>query len=89
MGIFQTPPQKLAKHPGGDRTGVYENRTKFNQEQARIINDGIYWMEQNKWTEATTEDDFLDQIPPKVTTLNPFPLLTPLSLDTRNFGRRI
>ena len=50
--VFQTPPQKMAKHPGGDRTGVWENRTKFNQEQARIINDGIYWMEKKKWTEV-------------------------------------
>jgi len=57
MGIFKTPPQKLAKHPGGDRTGVWENRTKFNQEQARIINDGIYWMEQNKWETKLDETD--------------------------------
>merc|ERR1712142_322552 len=50
--ITKTPPPKTAKHPQGDRTGVWENRTKFNQEQARIINDGIYWMEKKKWTEV-------------------------------------
>ena len=49
--LFQTPPPKTAKHPAGERTGIYEGRTKFNQEQARIINDGIYWMEVEKWSQ--------------------------------------
>ena len=51
MVVLQTPEQKpkVQKPQLNDRTGVWENRTKFNQEQARIINDGIYWMEQEIW----------------------------------------
>ena len=51
--LIQTPEQKpkVQKPALNDRTGVWENRTKFNQEQARIINDGIYWMEQEIWRE--------------------------------------
>merc|ERR1712106_862541 len=50
--ITKTPEQKpkTVKAQLNDRTGVWENRTKFNQEQARIINDGIYWMEQEIWS---------------------------------------
>lgn len=58
------PSDKSVKHPGGDRTGVWENRSKFNQEQARIINDGIYWMEQGMWDDAIENDSF--NIAPKV-----------------------
>ena len=51
--LIQTPEQKpkVQKPALNDRTGVWGNRTKFNQEQARIINDGIYWMEQEIWRE--------------------------------------
>lgn len=58
--ITKTPPPKTAKHPAGDRTGVWENRTKFNQEQARIINDGIYWMENEEWAKHIQEEDNIE-----------------------------
>merc|ERR1712168_1452011 len=58
--ITKTPPPKTAKHPQGDRTGVWENRTKFNQEQARIINDGIYWMENEEWTKHIEQEDNIE-----------------------------
>ena len=56
--MIQTPEQKpkTAKAQLNDRTGVWENRTKFNQEQARIINDGIYWMEQEIWSKELEGD---------------------------------
>ena len=61
MNLFlKTPPPKTQKHPQGDRTGVWENRTKFNQEQARIINDGIYWMENEEWTKHNEEQDNIE-----------------------------
>ena len=54
---IQTPEQKTKniKPTLNDRTGVWENRTKFNQEQARIINDGIYWMEKEIWNKELEE----------------------------------
>ena len=58
--LFKTPPPKTQKHPQGDRTGVWENRTKFNQEQARIINDGIYWMENEEWTKHIEQEDNIE-----------------------------
>lgn len=58
--ITKTPPPKTQKHPQGDRTGVWENRTKFNQEQARIINDGIYWMENEEWTKHIEQEDNIE-----------------------------
>ena len=61
MNLFlKTPPPKTQKHPQGDRTGVWENRTKFNQEQARIINDGIYWMENEEWTKHIEQEDNIE-----------------------------
>uniref|UniRef100_A0AAR2KYA3 HTH La-type RNA-binding domain-containing protein n=1 Tax=Pygocentrus nattereri TaxID=42514 RepID=A0AAR2KYA3_PYGNA len=54
--VTQTPPH-LRKHPGGDRTGNHVSRAKITAELAKAINDGLYYYEQDLWTE---EDKQLD-----------------------------
>uniref|UniRef100_F6PKS2 Uncharacterized protein n=1 Tax=Ciona intestinalis TaxID=7719 RepID=F6PKS2_CIOIN len=46
--VTQTPPA-FRKHPGGDRTGSFTSRTKMTQDLASVINDGLYYYEQNLW----------------------------------------
>ncbi|XP_071975494.1 la-related protein 1B isoform X1 [Engystomops pustulosus] len=55
--VTQTPPH-LKKHPGGDRTGNHVSRAKMTAELAKVINDGLYYYEQDLWT----EDDLRDLI---------------------------
>ncbi|XP_078494265.1 la-related protein 1 isoform X2 [Ciona intestinalis] len=52
--VTQTPPA-FRKHPGGDRTGSFTSRTKMTQDLASVINDGLYYYEQNLWD--TWDDD--------------------------------
>lgn len=49
--VTQTPPY-LRKHPGGDRTGNHTSRAKLSSEWAKVINDGLYYYEQDLWTET-------------------------------------
>jgi len=44
--VTQTPPS-LRKHPGGDRTGDFVPRSKMTAELAKVINDGLYFYEQD------------------------------------------
>lgn len=37
------------KHGGYDRTGDWTTRTKITQELAKVINDGLYYYEQDLW----------------------------------------
>lgn len=37
------------KHGGYDRTGDWITRTKMTQELAKVINDGLYYYEQDLW----------------------------------------
>uniref|UniRef100_H2ZC77 HTH La-type RNA-binding domain-containing protein n=1 Tax=Ciona savignyi TaxID=51511 RepID=H2ZC77_CIOSA len=46
--VTQTPPA-FRKHPGGDRTGSFTTRSKMTQDLASVINDGLYYYEQNLW----------------------------------------
>ncbi|OCT99810.1 hypothetical protein XELAEV_18005591mg [Xenopus laevis] len=46
--VTQTPPH-LKKHPGGDRTGNHISRAKMTSELAKVINDGLYYYEQDLW----------------------------------------
>ncbi|XP_041435515.1 la-related protein 1B isoform X2 [Xenopus laevis] len=46
--VTQTPPH-LKKHPGGDRTGNHISRAKITSELAKVINDGLYYYEQDLW----------------------------------------
>ena len=43
--VTQTPPS-FRKHPGGDRTGQYQSRSKLTADIAQAINDGLYFYEQ-------------------------------------------
>uniref|UniRef100_A0AAY5K1G3 HTH La-type RNA-binding domain-containing protein n=1 Tax=Esox lucius TaxID=8010 RepID=A0AAY5K1G3_ESOLU len=63
--VTQTPPH-LRKHPGGDRTGNHESRASITADLAKAINDGLYYYEQDLWTE---ED--VPEAPPIKVTLNP------------------
>uniref|UniRef100_A0A8C9VX77 La ribonucleoprotein 1, translational regulator n=1 Tax=Scleropages formosus TaxID=113540 RepID=A0A8C9VX77_SCLFO len=49
--VTQTPPY-LRKHPGGDRTGQHVSRSKLTSELAKVINDGLYYYEQDLWQDT-------------------------------------
>lgn len=46
--VTQTPPY-LRKHPGGDRTGNHVSRSKLTNELVKVINDGLFYYEQDLW----------------------------------------
>ena len=48
--VTQTPPA-FRKHPQGDRTGVHTSRSKLNNNLVKVINDGLYYYEQDLWEE--------------------------------------
>ena len=54
--VTQTPPY-LRKHPGGDRTGHHTSRAKLTSELAKVINDGLFYYEQDLW-EDTYEPEY-------------------------------
>ncbi|GAB6026010.1 hypothetical protein CHUAL_011973 [Chamberlinius hualienensis] len=45
--ITQTPPPSRIKHEGYDRTGDWTTRTKITQELGQMINDGLYYYEED------------------------------------------
>lgn len=49
--VAQTPPAPK-KHEGYDRTGDWVTRVKMTQELAKIINDGLYYYEQDLWSQT-------------------------------------
>ncbi|XP_013919095.1 PREDICTED: la-related protein 1B isoform X1 [Thamnophis sirtalis] len=53
--VTQTPPY-MRKHPGGDRTGNHVSRAKITSELAKVINDGLYYYEQDLWMEPSEND---------------------------------
>lgn len=48
--VTQTPPY-MRKHPGGDPTGNHMSRAKITSDLAKVINDGLYYYEQDLWME--------------------------------------
>ncbi|XP_075716572.1 la-related protein 1B isoform X2 [Rhinoderma darwinii] len=56
--VTQTPPH-LKKHPGGDRTGNHVSRAKMTAELAKVINDGLYYYEQDLWTVEDGSDHLI------------------------------
>lgn len=48
--VTQTPPY-MRKHPGGDRTGNPLSQAEITSELAKVINDGLYYYEQDLWME--------------------------------------
>ncbi|XP_034153342.1 la-related protein 1B isoform X1 [Esox lucius] len=73
--VTQTPPH-LRKHPGGDRTGNHESRASITADLAKAINDGLYYYEQDLWTE---ED--VPEAPPIKPEVENFKKLTVISKD--------
>lgn len=49
--VTQTPPA-FRKHPGGDRTGDHTPRSKITAEMTKLINDGLYYYEQDLWDDS-------------------------------------
>lgn len=49
--VTQTPPY-LRKHPGGDRTGHHTSRAKLSTELVKVINDGLFYYEQDLWDDT-------------------------------------
>ncbi|XP_053920387.1 la-related protein 1B isoform X3 [Cuculus canorus] len=58
--VTQTPPY-MRKHPGGDRTGNHICRAKITSELAKVINDGLYYYEQDLWMEQNENDTTMKQ----------------------------
>ncbi|KAJ7988821.1 hypothetical protein DPEC_G00313170 [Dallia pectoralis] len=73
--VTQTPPH-LRKHPGGDRTGNHESRASFTADLAKAINDGLFYYEQDLWTE-----DDVPEAPPTKPEVENFKKLTVISKD--------
>lgn len=46
--VTQTPPA-FRKHPQGDRTGDHTSRAKMTSEMAKVIDEGLYYYEQDLW----------------------------------------
>lgn len=53
--VTQTPPY-LRKHCGEDRTGNHVCHAKITSELAKVINDGLYYYEQDLWMEQSEND---------------------------------
>lgn len=56
--VTQTPPY-MRKHLGGDRTGNHVCRAKITSELAKVINDGLYYYEQDLWMEQSENDTMM------------------------------
>uniref|UniRef100_A0A9J7XRZ7 La ribonucleoprotein 1B n=1 Tax=Cyprinus carpio carpio TaxID=630221 RepID=A0A9J7XRZ7_CYPCA len=54
--VTQTPPH-LRKHPGGDRTGNHVSRAKITADLAKAINDGLFYYEQDLWTQEEGQQE--------------------------------
>ncbi|MPC18591.1 La-related protein 1 [Portunus trituberculatus] len=54
------------KHGGYDRTGDWTSRTKITQELAKVINDGLYYYEQDLWegNEWGANEAYEEIVPP-------------------------
>ncbi|XP_042145793.1 la-related protein 1B isoform X3 [Ixodes scapularis] len=67
--VTQTPPAPapaqvgagagLRKHEGYDRTGDWTTRVKMTQELAQIINDGLYYYEDDLWNRIDRQQEQL------------------------------
>uniref|UniRef100_A0A131XKS1 La-related protein 1 n=1 Tax=Hyalomma excavatum TaxID=257692 RepID=A0A131XKS1_9ACAR len=53
--VTQTPPPPR-KHEGYDRTGEYVSRVKMTQELAQVINDGLYFYEDDLWNRVDRQE---------------------------------
>lgn len=46
------PSTRHAKHEGYDRTGDWTTRVKMSQELEQAINDGLYYYEEDLWSQS-------------------------------------
>jgi len=53
--VTQTPPY-MRKHPGEDRADNHVCHGKITSELAKVINDGLYYYEQDLWTTQSEND---------------------------------
>ncbi|XP_064006051.1 la-related protein 1B isoform X6 [Pogoniulus pusillus] len=58
--VAQTPPY-MRKHPDGGHTGNHVCRAKITSELAKVINDGLYYYEQDLWMEQREDDTLMKQ----------------------------
>ncbi|XP_027571790.1 la-related protein 1B isoform X2 [Pipra filicauda] len=58
--VTQTPPY-VKKHPCGDNTGNHVCRAKITSELAKVINDGLYYYEQDLWMDQSENDAMMKQ----------------------------
>ncbi|XP_032540730.1 la-related protein 1B isoform X3 [Chiroxiphia lanceolata] len=58
--VTQTPPY-VKKHPCGDHTGNHVCRAKITSELAKVINDGLYYYEQDLWMDQSENDAMMKQ----------------------------
>lgn len=59
--VTQTPPY-VKKHPCGDHTGNRVCRAKITSELAKVINDGLYYYEQDLWMDQSENDTLMKVI---------------------------
>lgn len=59
--VTQTPPY-VKKHPRGDRAGNHVCRAKITSELAKVINDGLYYYEQDLWMDQSENDAMMKVI---------------------------
>lgn len=59
--VTQTPPAPsgLRKHEGYDRTADFTSRVKMTQELAQVINDGLYYYEDDLWNQVDRQEQQL------------------------------
>lgn len=61
--VAQTPPPPapsgLRKHEGYDRTADFTSRVKMTQELAQVINDGLYYYEDDLWNQVERQEQQL------------------------------
>lgn len=53
--VTQTPPF-VKKHPCGDRADNHVRRAKITSELAKVINDGLYYYEQDLWMDQSENE---------------------------------
>ncbi|XP_063271511.1 la-related protein 1B isoform X2 [Prinia subflava] len=58
--VTQTPPY-VKKPPCGDRAGNRVCRAKITSELAKVINDGLYYYEQDLWLDQSENDAMMKQ----------------------------
>ncbi|RMB99545.1 hypothetical protein DUI87_23798 [Hirundo rustica rustica] len=58
--VTQTPPY-VKKHPYGDCAGNHMCRAKITSELAKVINDGLYYYEQDLWMDQSENDAMMKQ----------------------------